>query len=211
MWFIPPSPPAMDKKSANDTQEKIMSSIAQIQTVMVYSLVLVLTSMPSFHWKAVIWSQSLFSLTAVGGNVPSCKILTCREKARDCFQTMFLDESEHNQYWQKTCTNCFCKDTVLLGMWMLSLEQALCYLRRVSIHSKLTADRQSICINCGNLFLRQKAGVLWWLSQSALNQSGKRHYCGISPRAEAVTGKYHKHLNLLGGSVCISGLLWDIS
>lgn len=97
MWFIPPSPPAMDKKSANDTQERIMSSIAQIWTVMVYSLVLVLTSMPSFHRKAVIWSQSLFSLAAVGGNVPSCKILTCREKARDCFQTMFLDESEYDQ------------------------------------------------------------------------------------------------------------------
>lgn len=155
MWFIPPSPPAMDKKSVNDMQEKIMSSVAQIRTLMVYSLVLVLTSMPSFHRKAVIWSQSLFSLTAVGGNVPSCMICTCREKAWDYFQAMVLGESGYNLKWQKMCTNCFCKDTVLLGLWTLSLEQALCYLRRVSICSKLIADRQSICVNCGSPLLRQ--------------------------------------------------------
>lgn len=44
----------MDKKSVNDTQEKIMNSIAQIRTVRAYSSVLVLTSMPSFHGKAAI-------------------------------------------------------------------------------------------------------------------------------------------------------------
>jgi len=171
MWFIPPSAPAMDKKSVNDMQEKIMSSIAQIRTVRAYSSVLVLTTMPSFHGKAVIWSQPLLSLTAVGGGVPSCKMLTCREKAGEHFQAMSRGGAWVQSVTTKDGTNCFQKGLVLLGMWVRSSGQALCYHRGVFICSKLIAGRRGTCINSRKSFLSKKnkktkkqRWVLWWLS-----------------------------------------------
>lgn len=151
MWFIPPSAPAMDKKSVNDMQEKIMSSISQIRTVRAYSSVLVLTSTPSFHAKAVIWSQPLLSLAAVGGGVPSCKMLTCREKAGEHFLAV-----SQQSIMTKDVTNCFQKGLVLLRMWVLSPGQGLCCHRGAFICSKLIAGRWSARINSRKSFLSKK-------------------------------------------------------